>query len=672
MMNMRIKVYNFLVNRHPGIQKKYHQMHDQTTGFRKLLSYLYLLWLNLSYYLLRRKALDQREESVIYEEKNLPKESESKLAKKEIPQLDYIFKQAEKSDVVSFDIFDTLILRPFSSPVDVFWFLNDFFPVQNLKDIRMLQEYLARLDCRKAKGHSEITLADVWQRMEQETGIPAEQGMAAEMDLERRFCYANSYIGQVFQRLQAEGKRIIIVSDMYLSSDFLTELLDNNGFSGFEKLYVSCEYGCSKADGGLYAVVKNDFPAGTTFFHIGDNTRSDIDAARKAGMNTCWYPNVNRYNTTYRAEDMSPIIGSAYRGIVNNHLYNGMIQKSQSYEYGFIYGGLFVLGYCRFIHQYVKTHKIGKILFLSRDGEAIKAVYDRIYPNEKSAYVYWSRTAATKLMAKWNRFDYFLRFLYHKVNQDYTIEQILRSMDLEEALLGKLPSGISEKTVLRSENVETVKKWLIEHFDTILAAYERQNAAAECYYRQQLEGISSAVAVDIGWAGSGALALSCLCSREWRIPCEIIGIIAGTNTIHNAEPYATERFRQTGKLAAYLYSPEQNRDLFKKHDPNRLYNVYWELLLSSTSPQFVRFEFDEDEHVIPVFGKCDPNPEGIQQIRKGILDFADSYIKHFEKMPEMFNISGRDAYAPMLAAASRGEKYLKEIYRDFDIKIGIG
>ena len=671
MMNMRIKIYNLLVNRHPGIQKKYHQMHDQSTGFRKLFSYLYLLWLNLSYYLLRQRSLDQREEFAIYEQKSMSEESESRLAGKEIPQIGRILEQAAQADVISFDIFDTLILRPFSAPVDVFWFLNDVFPVQDLRGIRMLQEYLARLDCRKAKGHMEITLADIWQRMEYETGIPAERGMAAEMNLEYRFCCANPYISQVYHRLQDEGKRIVIISDMYLPSDFLAELLRSNGFTGYEKLYVSCEYGCSKADGGLYEVVKNDFPAGTRFLHIGDNMKSDVEAAGKAGMYTCWYPNVNRYNSRYRAEDMSPIIGSAYRGIVNNHLYNGMVQKSMPYEYGFVYGGLFVLGYCRFIHQYVKEHSIEKILFLSRDGEAIKEVYDRLYPEEKTAYVYWSRTAATKLMARWNRYDYFQRFLYHKVNQDYTIGQILKSMELEETLSGKLPAGMTEKTVLSTGNVETVKKWLIGHFDRILDAYVRQNAAAESYYRQHLEGISSAAAVDIGWAGSGALALSCLCSREWQIPCEITGIIAGTNTVHNAEPYSTERFRQTGKLVAYLYSPGHNRDLFKKHDPNRLYNVYWELLLSSTSPQFVRFDLDENGHVIPVFGKYDPNPEGIREIREGILDFADSYTKHFGEMPEMLEISGRDAYAPMLAAASKGEKYLKEIYRDFDIKIGI-
>ena len=68
---------------------------------------------------------------------------------------------------------------------------------------------------------------------------------------------------------------------------------------------------------------------------------------------------------------MSAITGSMYRGIVNAHLHNGLNEYSMEYEFGFVYGGLFVLGYCQFIHEYVQTHHIDKILFLARDGDIL-------------------------------------------------------------------------------------------------------------------------------------------------------------------------------------------------------------------------------------------------------------------------------------------------------------
>ena len=71
------------------------------------------------------------------------------------------------------------------------------------------------------------------------------------------------------------------------------------------------------------------------------------------------------------------------------------------------------------------------------------------------------------------------------------------------------------------------------------------------------------------------------------------------------------------------------------------------------------------------FGKYDYNLEGIRDVQKGILDFAKQYAIHFSKYPYMFNISGRDAYAPMLLAASHNEKYLKAIEKKFDLEVNV-
>lgn len=65
---------------------------------------------------------------------------------------------------------------------------------------------------------------------------------------------------QVFTQLREHGKRLVITSDMYLSKAFLSELLQKNGYGGYEELYVSCEYEKSKAEGSLYEVVKGAYP----------------------------------------------------------------------------------------------------------------------------------------------------------------------------------------------------------------------------------------------------------------------------------------------------------------------------------------------------------------------------------------------------------------------------
>lgn len=678
-MSLRMQIYNKLVNKHSGIRERYMEVHCKQTPFSKINSYFVLLWLNVRYYILKDWTLDYIKIVRENEQKNLKTDVPESLFTTEYSAT-HILEAVKDYDIISFDIFDTLIFRPFSAPTDLFDYLAEQIGILDFKSVRIAQEWKARQDKFAVSGSYEVTLEEIWNRIECETGYPAGKGRNLEEELEQRFCYANPVMQTVFKELQRRKKTIIITSDMYLSEDFLEKLLAQNGYSGIQKLYISSEYTAGKSDGTIYEYVKEDFEK-EKIIHIGDNEISDITNAKKAGLAVFYYPNVNKHSKAYRAYDMSLMVGAAYRGIVNNHMYCGNNSYSMEYEYGYIYGGLFVLGYCTFIHDYYKKNGIDKILFLSRDGDIIKQVYNKLYQEDSTEYAYWSRKAATKLMAEDDRHDYFRRFIEHKVNQQYKIAEILEAMELQE--LGRELVGLDVSEYLTDSNQSKLRKFIESKWECVIKKYKEQHKAAKRYYEDILTGCKRAVAVDIGWAGSGAMALRHLVEQEWNIPCEIIGLIAGTNTIYNSEPDASEPFLQSGKLVAYLYSQSHNRDLLKKHDPNKDYNVFWELLLSSPTPQFSGFqsgnacrEKTEDRYLPDLditlqFGKYDANQEGIKEIQQGILDFAADYKEHFKDFPYMFNISGRDAYAPMLVAASHNEKYLKAIEKKFDLEINV-
>ena len=669
---LRAKIYHFLVNRKPGIRQRYHRFHDGTTGMKKVVSWFYLLWLNFCYYVLFCRFLGEQTEFLVYEEKKPPcAESESVLANRDRKSVSETVSFLMQYEVISFDIFDTLIFRPFSEPTDLFFFLGEKLEILDFKRLRMQAEAEARVQKYKEEKHYEITLSDIWSRLENEIGVTKEQGMQMEQALEMEFCYANPFMQQVFTQLREHGKRIVITSDMYLSKAFLSELLQKNGYEGYEELYVSCEYEKSKADGSLYEVVKRAYPDTDSMIHVGDNPVSDVKNAKKHGFEVFYYPNVNRNALLYRAYDMSAVVGGAYRGIVNNKLYNGTEQLSMEYEYGYIYGGLFVLGYCNFIHTYAREHGIEKLLFLSRDGDILRQAYAVLFPEEKTEYVYWSRAAATKLMARYNRYDFFRRYLYHKADGTYTLEQILKSMRLE-FLLDRLLQQLPNEIYLTSGNVKQVKRFLEANWQEVTAVYDRESKAAELYYKKVLGDSRNALAVDIGWAGSGAIALDYLVQKVWKLPCSITGAVAGTNSVHNFEVDASEIFLQNGKLAAYLYAQSSNRDLWKKHDPNTDDNIFFELLLTSPTPQFLGFELDEvSGEVLYLFGKMDANPEGMKEIQSGILDFVRDYQKHFSRYPYLFCVSGRDAYAPILAASGNKKAYLKALKKKFEFEANV-
>lgn len=582
-----------------------------------------------------------------------------------------------KYDVISFDLFDTLIFRPFALPTDVFFLIGGALGCLDFKNLRMQAEERARVEQKKKYGHYEVTLADIWRTLERKTGISARDGMQEEERIEKKLCYANPFMLEVWKKLRQMGKKLLIVSDMYLPLDCIEAIIENAGYEGAEKIYLSNVYGKSKADGGLYEEVLKDWRQ-ASLIHVGDNLHSDRDMAKRHGLAVLPYPSIYQNVMLYRPTDMSAMIGSAYRAVVSSRLYNGLCSYGMAYEYGYLYGGLFVLGYCTFIHEYYERHQLDKLLFLSRDGDILLQVYKWLYPEDDAEYVYWSRKAAVKLMASVDKHDYFRRFLYHKVNQGYTVAQILHTMELDDLLMSTASPGVLKpEDELTDKNVEILREWIEEKWEQVIAGYGSQMSAAEKYYAKVLEGCGRAAAVDIGWAGSGALALSYLTEKVWKLPCQITGLIAGTNTIHSAEPDASEPFLQNGKLCAYLYSQNHNRDLLKKHDPNKEYNVFWELLLSSTTPQFTGFyegrieaveeraDYLEELDITLVFGSQERNLDGIRQIQRGIMDFADDYRRRFTEFPCMFRVSGRDAYAPMLVAASHHERYLKAILNQF-------
>jgi hypothetical protein len=251
----------------------------------------------------------------------------------------------------------------------------------------------------------------------------------------------------------------------------------------------------------------------------------------------------------------------------------------------------------------------------------------------------------------------------------YTIGN--RKVDLIGKEGGKIKLHLDDELTVK--NVEILRVFLEENANRIITLYQQRDKAAKRYYEKMLDGSQKALLVDIGWAGSGAIAIRRLCREKWNIPCDIIGMIAGTNTVHNAEPYQTETFLQTGVMNAYLYSQSFNRDLLKKHDPAKDYNVFWELILGSPTRQFKGFKLLENGSIDYDFGNYDDNLDGIKETQQGIFDFCNDYIKSFG-LPEdgsykqLYNISGRDAYAPLLAASGNKEIYLKAIRDKFKLE----
>lgn len=654
-MNRREKIYQALVNRVPGIQERYLKKREKKGRFARVGAWIYLLALNFAYYVLRRRDLARPDFLEPDRKKNLPAGSES--GESLLPPPEELAAKLAEYDVVTFDVFDTLLLRTVDSPKSVFYFAGADLDYPDFRHIRAETERKARRKKYPERGWGEVTFDEIWDLMEEETGIPAEAGKKAEWEEEMKNCRANPYFLPVVRGLLEKGKKVLFLSDMYFDSRQIRLLLEHAGYPPLEG-FSSCEEGKSKSDGGLFTLVKEACGPDCSYIHIGDNPTSDQTMARRNGFSVFPYTNVNQAGNPHRCEDLSAITGSVYRGLVNARLHCGLEACSKTYEFGFVYGGLFVYGYCRFIHDYVQKNGIERTLFLARDGDVLMKAYLRMYPEEKDrcSYVLWSRIAGTRMTADYFKYDYFRRFLYHKLNQNYSLAQIFGSMELSDLLPGFLAQSggrYTEKSVLDQEAADEVRHYLSGRWEDVLSHYEEESEAGRDYYSQILRDCRSAAAVDIGWAGSGALSLHHMVNRVWGLDCRITGIVAGTNSAFTQHSDSSEPFLQEGEMVSYLFSQAQNRDVWKKHNPGKDHNVIMELLLASDLPSFRKFSKDG-----PVFSEKTGEIDA-EEVQRGVLDFVDLVLSAFGTE---LNVSGRDAMAPVLLLYDHPE-WLSDVIR---------
>ena len=108
---------------------------------------------------------------------------------------------------------------------------------------------------------------------------------------------------------QAAGKRIIAVSDMYLPSSFLLEVLHEKGFAAVEAVYVSAEHKARKSDSGALfdIMLRKEQVDAANVLHMGDHTRSDVAVPLSKGMAAVHIPSV-RQMLRARGGDMAAVL----------------------------------------------------------------------------------------------------------------------------------------------------------------------------------------------------------------------------------------------------------------------------------------------------------------------------------------------------------------------------
>ena len=319
-------------------------------------------------------------------------------------------------DIVSFDLFDTLVMRKTMSYTDVFDLLE-----LKLQRLGIYIPDFAKLRLYAEKEFSKTCaprLEAVYERVFELAGgnfVTASE--LAEMEWEQDFdlLAARDDVRDVFKTVVEAGKKVVITTDSYYSREQIEQILEKFELNGFDNLFVSCEYGTAKTQ-GLFDVVKQSY-TNQSILHIGDDEYADIDKAKEHGLKSF---------RIFSAVDLLDALGGlgldeaqtisdrVKVGLFLSRIFNSPFwfeRESQplsvkdSADIGYLFCAPMITDFIIWMKEQIAAQSYHQILFGARDGYLVGRLFRMIDGNDvnhsvaiksKSYYFLTSRTAAIR------------------------------------------------------------------------------------------------------------------------------------------------------------------------------------------------------------------------------------------------------------------------------------
>ncbi len=318
----------------------------------------------------------------------------------------------EKHEIVTFDIFDTLLVRKTMFPKDIFEVVEKSFAHYSwaLFDFANTRQNAEKL-CYEAGINP--TIYQIYEKIYDITGCSKDildKYLEKEIATEKQFLCARKSMLKFFNDIKQE-KEIYLVSDMYLPSDILAEILQECGFTGYKAIYVSCEYGCSKAEGLFDKFIQDDLHRRKAI-HIGDNEVADGRCAANAGLS--YYTIMNKTemleNSSYRelVDKAKTILDKMVIGLFCNRAFDdpfalygtkGKLKISNHRDMAYLFVAPEILYFSCWLVQNIVACKCDYVLYPSRDAYVLEKICNYIVENQKleqypdGKYLYVSRRA---------------------------------------------------------------------------------------------------------------------------------------------------------------------------------------------------------------------------------------------------------------------------------------
>lgn len=294
----------------------------------------------------------------------------------------------DRADAVSFDIFDTLIMRKIFSPEDVFRLLGEKVRAE------------LKLDCEiagiraqaAAKCGSNATINEIYKQIKKTnlTDTNIADIMQLEKDIDIDLCIARRDIADLYEYCLACGKKVYLISDMYYKLQDIKHLLDKCGVTipDDEHIWISCEKKCDKVSGSIWKEYSELVGKDIKCLHIGDNKTGDVENPAKYGIDSYYIMSAKdmlmNSSMAELASHVNTVSDSICLGLVISKLFNspfalcstnGKVSYDDSEIYGYCVYGPLLEKFLIWLYYNSRKDGIDKLLFFARDGYFLEKDY---------------------------------------------------------------------------------------------------------------------------------------------------------------------------------------------------------------------------------------------------------------------------------------------------------
>ena len=308
-------------------------------------------------------------------------------------------------DVVSFDLFDTLLVRRIHDP-----------DLVKLPVARFIASLAGA--CGRRVGEREVQrLRDgIERRHRQETGerfVDHEACYPRFMEELLRQIFAEDYASGLLEKvtdfeltmenamlvprqpflpwlaeLADQGKRLLVVSDMYLPSTHLRRLLSHAGLEPYvEGIVSSADTFLAKASGKAFPMIAEKYGVDPQrWLHIGDNPISDGLRPAEHGIEALVLHDVGEAQRKslvkryYNYSDGKPFWRGRILQQVMAPLEGENVPQPALYRQGYTFLGPLIGLFVQEVARYCLEKGITKIFFLSREGWTFKRYWETAMP----------------------------------------------------------------------------------------------------------------------------------------------------------------------------------------------------------------------------------------------------------------------------------------------------